>query len=81
MTLFSVATALSHMDGWGWGMAGFGLVILLLLAVMLASIWSASRPFSSPPSMSHTMEILSERYARGEIGREEYLALKSELER
>lgn len=81
MTLFSVASAWSHMDGWGWGMAGFGLVILLLLAVMLASIWSASRPFSSPPSMSHTMQILSERYARGEIGRGEYLALKSELER
>lgn len=68
-----------------WGMLGGGLLMGLLwlvpiLFVGLAGWWvvrRASRP-DEPTSANVTLE---ERYARGEIGREEYLQKLADLAR
>jgi putative membrane protein len=76
------------MDGWTWGWYGAGhmlfwLVIIILVVAGVA--WfarSGSRrgnilPLSDQRSSALTM--LEERYARGEIDREEYLQKKRDL--
>jgi putative membrane protein len=55
--------------------------IAVLLVVVLAIVWAArsSGPRSAPPESPE--EILKKRYARGEIGREEYQERLDELRR
>jgi putative membrane protein len=66
-----------HM-GWmmnGWGM-GFGFIIwLVILAVIIAGIvrFVRSRPVRGG------LHVLEERYAKGEIKRDEYLQKKRDL--
>lgn len=72
-----------HMSGWGWGMALVGL--LLMTAVIALVVWlvviSTRRPdHSTGPSMSNAIKVLEERYARGEIDRDDYLQRRSDLE-
>lgn len=72
----------------GWGM-GFGFIFMILFwaliaAAILAVIRWALRASESPerhaPREKSPLEIVRERYARGEIGREEYEQLKQDLE-
>jgi putative membrane protein len=60
-------------DGWGLGMV---LVWLLFIGVIVAGIVLAIRGSSERPSGrgsgKSALEILDERFARGEIDREEY---------
>ncbi len=81
--------------GYGYGphwdfMGGFGLVHLLIWVVILAAIvagivWLvralAARDDRqmSPLRRSSGLDILEERYARGEINREEYLQKKTDI--
>ena len=62
------------MAGWGW-MWAFGLLfVVLLAALIIAVVWLVThggRPGQLDPS-ARAREILSERYARGEISTEEY---------
>ena len=68
----------------GWGM-GFGWVFMLLfwglillgLAALVKWLWSANTGGAQPKS---ALEILQERYARGEIDREEYERIKRDLQ-
>ncbi len=70
------------MWGYGWGWPGFlmmGFGGLLWLALLGLGIWALVRllsnrsPAGSPPvSGPSAMEILRQRYARGEIDDEEY---------
>ncbi|WP_374573330.1 SHOCT domain-containing protein [Phenylobacterium sp.] len=69
--------------GWpgGWFMLANNLFWLVVLAVAAVLIW---RAISSPsqgggPARSSALHILEERYARGEIQREEYLEKKKDL--
>lgn len=65
----------------GWGMGGGWLwpLILVVIIVVLLMRRGTSRPsHSAPPS---ALEELERRYARGEIGREEFLQKKSDLAR
>jgi putative membrane protein len=78
---------------WFWIIGGaFHFLLLIgLLILIVVGIWalirSASRPSRSYSSASTTparssslaMEILQERYARGEINKEEYERIKSDL--
>lgn len=69
------------MGGAGWGMGGGLLVILLVIAVIVFfakgySGWSGG--FGTPREKS-PLDILKERYARGEIGREEFEEKKRDL--
>jgi len=80
---------------WPWGghvlgMMGFGwslmfLIPLLFLALIAVGAYYLFTEFtrSSRPSSGggkRALEILKERYAKGEITREQYLKMKEELE-
>lgn len=84
-----------HMWGYGWGgwggMLVGGLLMLLFWAAVIALAFVAIRAIlrsdrsrdSNPsvPARSNTsLEILKDRYARGEITREEYLNIRRDLE-
>lgn len=67
-------------NGMGFGM-GFGMLFFLLLIVVvlvLAFRGLSGGGSSAPPS---ARELLDQRYARGEIGREEYERMRADLER
>ena len=69
-----------HM-GWmnGWGM-GLGMILwLVILALIIAGVvWFVrSQPIGQRRSMG--LDILEERYARGEITRDEYLQMKRDI--
>ena len=76
------------MGGWGYGY-GYGpfhiiIWVVVLIAIIGGVIWlvrlmggagaAASRPHRSPG-----LDVLEERYARGEINRDEYLQKKKDI--
>lgn len=68
-----------HMGGWGWGMAALGLIAMIaLVALVVWIVTSAPRGGDSPHTRAR--DVLDQRYARGEIGRDEYLERKADLE-
>lgn len=71
-----------HMDGWGWGMGVFGWLFLALIVVLVAwVVWAATRGSEGLPTSNGTaLEVLDERYARGEIDRKDYLPSKGDLQ-
>jgi putative membrane protein len=68
----------------GGGWFGLGLIPMLLfwvfviLAIAALLKWLRG-PTSSAPESTAALQILEERYARGEISREEYLRTKEDL--
>lgn len=70
--------------GWGWfGMIPFWLVPILLVAVGLKYFFGGgSRPNpGARDERQGALELLEERYARGEIDREEFLEKRDDLKR
>ncbi len=69
-----------HYGYWGWGMP-FGSLFGLLLTVfiILAICRPSYRTRWRRRGLSSGLALLEERYARGEIDREEYLQKKSDL--
>jgi len=76
-------------DGWMWLFGG--LLMLLFWGGLFASAFFAIRAIlrsgnaggERQPSIDHSensLEILRKRYARGEISREEYLAMREDME-
>ena len=71
----------------GWGGGAFGMIIwpLVIVALVVGLIWFMQSPSysgagrSQPPRRSSGLDILEERYARGEINREEFLQRKQEI--
>ena len=71
---------------WGWGM-GLGFVFMLLfwgfiilgITALIRWLMTQSSPSRSSRDKS-AMEIVQERYARGEIDREEYEQKRRDLE-
>ena len=68
-------------DGWGWGHMFFGSFMMLLfwggliLLIILAVRWMGSGPArggEGPPPENRALDILEERFARGEIDKEEF---------
>jgi putative membrane protein len=78
------------MGGWGgYGGYGYGLLHLvvssiILIAIVAFVVWLV-RSFTGPPMhyvpprRSPGLDALEERYARGEINREEYLQKKQDI--
>lgn len=70
--------------GLGWlGMMLFWLVPVVLIAVGLKYFFGGgSRPTPGTPDVRQkALDVLEERYARGEINREEYLQKRDDLKR
>ena len=74
--------------GWGWGMMavhGFGWILLLALVIVVAVV--LVRSFGPAAGLGNDRlagrrsagEILDERYASGDIDREEYLRKKEDI--
>ena len=70
----------------GWGilwmfmMTAFWFLLLLGLALVVRWLWRAgSRIGPVQPPEESAMEILKKRYARGEIGKEEFESKKRDL--
>ncbi len=79
------------MMGIGMGFGGIGLIVMLLFwgALILGGVWLVKALFNAgqgvqggqvAPQQSSAREILSQRYARGEISREEYEQIKADLD-
>ncbi len=69
--------------GWGWGM---GIGMLLYWGLLIAAIFALLKLTSGQGSAigrareKSALDLLKERYARGEIEREEFLQKKHDLE-
>lgn len=65
-----------HMGGWGWGWLLFVVLVIAVvaLAVALTRSFTGREQPPGPPSAqrSRALEVLDERYARGEIDGAEY---------
>ena len=77
---------------WGWMLFGglmmilfWGGIIALAVVILRAFIGGSSRAVSSGPSgesaSGSALEILNERYAKGEIDREEFQSIRLDLAR
>lgn len=76
------------MDGWGYGF-GYGLVhmviwVVILAAIIVGIVWlvrslAANDGRYALPHRSASLDVLEERYARGEINRDEYLQKKHDI--
>jgi putative membrane protein len=84
-----------HMTNWGWGgMLMGGLMMLLFWGGFIALLIFAIRAFTTSGDRAggkhasgkqaagseSALDILKTRYARGEVGKEEYDAIRQDLE-
>ncbi|MCX6660740.1 MAG: SHOCT domain-containing protein [Candidatus Bathyarchaeota archaeon] len=70
----------SGMMGWNGYGYGYGIVFLGLIVFGVYYLISGGRPTTSgPATLGRSLEILKERYAKGEITKEEYGRMKQEL--
>ena len=75
------------MGGYGWGGGwGFGMIgmllwwVLIILGIVLLAKWLfRGAPGAGQVSRNRAMEILRERYARGEIDKQEFEERKRDL--
>ena len=71
------------MGGWGGGAFGMILWPLVLALLVVGAIWFIRSPSYGGagrlPRRSSALDILEERYARGEINRDEFLQKKREI--
>jgi putative membrane protein len=74
------------MGGWGYGYGPMHIIvwIVILIAVVALVVWlvrSLAVPGAqhAPPRSSAGLDVLEERYARGEIDRDEYLQKKKDI--
>lgn len=74
----------THPMWWMWGTWGIGMMLFMLVfwglviaAIVLGIRWLVSQGKESRPDAA--LEILRQRYARGEINREEFEAKKRDL--
>ena len=78
----------SHWGMMGWGNGGFwpiGMIIWLIIIVAIIALisWAvsgrSSRSRYKAAGTSSALDVLEQRYARGEIGRDEYLQKKTDI--
>ena len=64
---------------WGYGMWWGGLIWLVLIAALVWTLVATNR--QSRPTRPSALDILEERFARGEIDADTYRSTRTELER
>ena len=69
---------MGYWHGMGWGMPFGGLFSLLLLILILVALYRALGT-QGRRDRSDALNILEQRYAKGEIQREEYMEKKRDL--
>ena len=73
-----------HSDGWSWGFFGhgFGLVFwIVVIVVIVALVIGINARGSGGGARPSARELLKERYAKGEIDRDEYERKMNDLDR
>ncbi len=71
-------------DGMGWGWIGLGFVHMLLfwalviLGIVVMARW-LTQTRQGPSTRDRAMEVLRERYARGELSPEDFERMKRDL--
>jgi len=69
-------------NGWFGGIMGFGIlfwVVIIVLVVWVVKTLANSRDGSTVNRLNDAEEILKQRYARGEINREQFEQMKKDL--
>jgi len=73
-------------DGWGWWMVFGGIWMLLFwIAIIWLVVWGIKslvghkEPKGGTPEKRDPLEIAKERYAKGQISREEFEQIKKDL--
>ncbi|HEX9863790.1 MAG TPA: SHOCT domain-containing protein [Acidimicrobiia bacterium] len=67
---------------WGYGGFGFLWMALFWIGVILLAIWAVRRPEQPTSRRQHSaLEILEERFARGEFDADEFTARRQQLVR
>ncbi|TXL68139.1 SHOCT domain-containing protein [Zeimonas arvi] len=73
--------------GWGWGM-GWGLMgllhgvlwlVLIAMGIFVLARWLRADAATTGHGAESALDVLKKRYARGEIGKEEYEEKKRDL--
>jgi len=69
------------MGGWGWG-GGFGMILLwgVIIGVVVFVMRNAGNNTEAGENDKTPLNILKQRYARGEIGKDEFEQKKRDLE-
>ncbi|MGB6681900.1 MAG: SHOCT domain-containing protein [Candidatus Bathyarchaeia archaeon] len=65
------------------GMGFMWIWVIILVVIILAGVYFSSAGFkqeSTPKTSSSSLEILKQRYAKGEITEEEFRKMKKEIE-
>lgn len=70
--------------GWGWGGMGIGMLllwgVLIFAAVLLIKYTWGSAAVAERKREKSALDLLNERYARGEIGQEEFEQKKRDIQ-
>ncbi|OGO07686.1 MAG: hypothetical protein A2Y92_02935 [Chloroflexi bacterium RBG_13_57_8] len=70
-------------DGWGWWMI-FGMIWMVVFwgGIIALIVWGVSRLSrrGGPPANKTPLDIARERYARGEMTREQFEQIKKDLQ-
>ncbi len=69
-------------EGMGWGWIGLGMVhmVLFWILVIVGIVVLARSLGNGPASRRGSLDILSERYARGELTRDQFEQMKRDLD-
>ena len=75
------------MHGFGFGIGGFLVMVLIWILLIVGAIWLIKALFSGDISRSsgnnkqeeQAIDILNKRYASGELNRDEYEVMKQDL--
>ena len=69
--------------GWGYGLLHLAISVAVIVAVVFLVIWALRAVTGVAPHhmarRSAGLDVLEERYARGEINRDEYLQKKKDI--
>ncbi len=74
---------MNMMDGFGiWWLIGTGMMVLFWVAIILLVVWVVRSLFPRDRRSGHdqALEILQQRYAKGEISAAEYEQARARLE-